>query len=97
MEVGIAQLAGAVAAGAAVSALYFGGLWLTVRRVPTSPRPHLLAFGSFAVRAAAVVAVMVLIARAHWQLLVAAMAPFVVARMVLIRRLAPPAADEERA
>jgi F1F0 ATPase subunit 2 len=79
----------ALAAGAAVGAFYFGGLWLTVRRVVTSDHPVLLTFGSFAVRAVVAVAVMVWIARTHWQLLLAAMAGFVLVRVVMTRKLRP--------
>ena len=92
MAVGIGQLALALAAGAAIGAFYFGGLWLTVRRVPGSRRPALLTFGSFALRAAVAVAAMVWIARAHWQLLLAAMAAFVAVRVAVTRRLRPPGA-----
>lgn len=89
LKVGIGQLTLALAAGAAVAAFYFGGLWLTVRRVATSNRPVLLTFGSFVVRAVVAVAVMVWIARMHWQLLLAAMAGFVLVRVVLTRKLRP--------
>ena len=95
MEVGIGQLALALAAGAAVGAFHFGGLWLTVRRVATSKRPMLLTFGSFVVRAVVAVAVMVWIARMHWQLLLAAMAGFVLVRVVMTRKLRPEGAAVE--
>jgi len=95
LEVGIGQLVLSLTAGVVVSALWVGGLWLTVRRVATSPRPVLLTFGSFLVRGAVVVAVMVWIARVHWQLLLAAMAGFVMVRIILTRQLRPdpPAAE----
>ena len=89
LEVGIGQLALALVAGAAVGAFHFGGLWLTVRRVATSNRPVLLTFGSFVVRAVVAVAVMVWIARMHWQLLLTAMAGFVLVRVVMTRKLRP--------
>ncbi len=76
----------ALAAGIAVGAFYLGGLWLTVRRVATSRQPMLLIFGSFVVRMAVVVGVMVWIARIHWQLLLAAMAGFVLVRVVVTQR-----------
>ncbi len=79
----------ALAAGAAVGVFHFGGLWLTVRMVMTSNRPMLLTFGSFVVRAVVAVAVMVWIARMHWQLLLAAMAGFVLVRVVITRKLRP--------
>ena len=89
LEVGIGQLAVALAAGVAVGAFHFGGLWATVRRVATSRRPVLLTFGSFFVRTVVAVAVMVWIARIHWQLLPAALAGFVLVRVVMTRKLRP--------
>ena len=89
MKVGIGQLVMALAAGAGVGVFYFGGLWLTVRRVARSRRPTLLTFGSFIVRAAAAVTVIVLIARIHWQLAVASMLGFVLARVALVGALRP--------
>ena len=79
----------ALVAGAAVGVFHFGGLWLTVRRVATSNRPVLLTFGSFVVRAAVAVAVLVWIARIHWQLLLAALAGFVLVRVIMTRKLRP--------
>ena len=79
----------ALVAGAAVGVFHFGGLWLTVRRVATSNRPVLLTFGSFVVRAAVAVAVLVWIARMHWQLLLAALAGFVLVRVIMTRKLRP--------
>lgn len=89
MQVGIGQMALALAAGTAMAAFYFGGLWLTVRRIAARRRPMLLVFGSFIVRGAVVVAGMVWIARMHWQLLLAAMAGFVLVRVIMTRRLRP--------
>ncbi len=79
----------AFAAGTAVGVFYLGGLWLTVRRVATSRRPTLLIFVSFIVRMVVAVGVMVWIARIHWQLMLAAMAGFVLLRMVTTRRIRP--------
>ncbi|HQN31350.1 MAG TPA: ATP synthase subunit I, partial [Methanothrix soehngenii] len=36
--------------GAVLSAFYFGGLWLTVKRLPRSRQPTLLSLSSFAAR-----------------------------------------------
>lgn len=87
VEVGVLQLVLSVLAGAAVGVFYFGGLYLTVRRVLSSPRPHLLTLGSFVVRSGIAVTVVFLIGRTHWQLLVACMVGFLLARMALLRKL----------
>ena len=79
------KLALAVSAGAAVSVFYFGGLWLTVRRLPTAKRPHLLMVGSFAARTVVTVAVIALLARLDWQLLAACMVGFIATRIVTVR------------
>ena len=86
MEVALWQLGGALVAGLGVSVIYFGGLWLTVRRVPTARRPHLLVFGSLALRLALAGAVIALLGWVHWQLLAACMVGFIVGRIVLVRR-----------
>lgn len=39
-----------VGAGVVLGGLYFGALWLTVRRIPDARRPGLLVAGSYAVR-----------------------------------------------
>lgn len=83
------QLALALVAGLALGFVYFGGLWLTVRRVPRSRNPQLLVFGSFVLRLGVTVAALVLLARVHWQLALAAMAALVATRIVLVRRLRP--------
>jgi F1F0 ATPase subunit 2 len=41
---------GALVGGALIGLAYFGGLWATVRRLPTAGRPGLLALGSFVAR-----------------------------------------------
>ena len=87
MKVEIGKLVLALVAGAAVGSFYFGGLWLTVRRVPTAHRPMLMAFGSFVIRIAVAAAVMIFLARIHWQLLVAFVVGFIIIRVVLVRVL----------
>jgi len=92
------KLALAFAAGVALAAAYFGGLWLTVRRVGRTRNPQLWTLASFAVRLAIVVVVFVLIARVHWQYAAAAMVGFIALRLVLVYKLrpAPPAAEPEK-
>ena len=85
----------ALVAGAAIAVFYFGGLWLTVRRIAVSRRPALLTLGSFIVRGAITVAAMVWIAREHWQLALVAMAGFVLVRVVVTRKLGPQNAATE--
>lgn len=71
--------------GLCLGLVYFGGLWLTVRRLPASPRPHRLWALSFALR----LAVLLL---GVWPILqqakVTPLAPFVgIAAILLVRLL----------
>ena len=82
-------LALAALAGVALGIFHYGGLWLTVKKVASSSNPQALMFGSFAVRVAVVVIAVVLLARTHWELAVAALVGLVIGRTVLVRVLGP--------
>lgn len=75
------------ASGALLGAFYFGGLWLTVRRVAAAQQPALLLFMSFLVRAGAVLTGFYLVMDGRWERVVGCMVGFVLARSVLIRFL----------
>ena len=80
-------LAAAFAAGSAAGAAYFAGLWVTVRGLPAARRPALLVFGSFLVRFGGAATTFVLLVRAGgWRWVAAALAGFVLARTLIIRR-----------
>lgn len=85
----------AASIGLGVGVFFFGTLWLTVRRIVTSKRPHLLVFGGFVVRAAIAVAAFYLLADDGPLMVLVAVAAFVVSRGVLVRYLAP--GEKERA
>ena len=87
---GFMALGLAVAAGLGLGLLYFGGLWLTVRRLPGSGRPALLFAGSFAGRTAVTIAGFYLVMDGHWERMLACLAGFLIARQFLISRLRPP-------
>jgi F1F0 ATPase subunit 2 len=70
--------------GAVLSAIFLGGLALTVRRLPGSSHPGLLVVASFAVRAAVVVAVFVLLAQESLLAFAIGFAVFVLARLVTV-------------
>ncbi len=75
----------AAVAGAALGLLYFGGLWLTVRRISCSARPALLMFGSFVVRLLAALCGFYLVMNGSWERLLACLAGFLAVRLVLTR------------
>ena len=64
---------------------YFTGLWWTVRRLSASPRPGLLALGSFIVRTAVVVLALVAISKIlDWQGVLVCLLGFILARFILV-------------
>ena len=93
------RLPAAGAAGAALGLFYFGGLWLTVRRLPRSRRPGLLLLGSFLVRSAVVVPGFYFVMGGRWERLLACLVGFLAARtvlLVLLRPRAGQAAEKEK-
>lgn len=79
----------ALMAGMGLGACYFGGLWLTVKRLPRSPRPVLLTFGSFYGRATAVLTGFYLVMDGRWERLAVSMLGFVLIRTLYVRLLRP--------
>ncbi|ETX00017.1 ATP synthase subunit I [Candidatus Entotheonella palauensis] len=71
--------------GIGLGLFFFGGLWLTVQRIPMASRPALLALGSFWGRAAVCVAGFYLVMDGHWARLVVCLLGFLVVRFVLVR------------
>jgi F1F0 ATPase subunit 2 len=74
-----------IAAGAALGGLYFGGLWLTAGRLTRHPRPGLLLGLSFAVRLALALAVFSALVSVGWVVSVAALAGFLLARLLWVK------------
>ncbi len=82
-------------AGLLLGLFYFGGLWLTVRKIPGSGNPGILILGSFVVRLLVTLSGMYLVMDGKWERLVACLAGFLVLRIVLTRILGP-ASGESR-
>jgi len=75
-------------AGAGAGAVFFAGLWLTVRRLPHARRPGLLAAASAVARIALAVGVLLAVARTgNWVPVVACLAGFLAVRWVLVSRV----------
>lgn len=72
-------------AGILLGAAFFGGLWLTVRRLPDSPAPALLALGSLLLRMTVLLAGLFLLMQGSWERLLAALAGILAARFILTR------------
>lgn len=79
----------ALAAGLALGLFYFGGLWLTVRRLPGARRPTLLFVASFVGRTALTLLGFYLIMDGSWDRMLACLLGVIIARQVLVFRLRP--------
>ena len=79
----------AALAGLVLGLFYFGGLWLTVQRLPSSKRPGMLMLGSFSARLLITLCGFFLVMDGNWERIVACMAGFLATRFVITRTLAP--------
>ena len=79
----------AAAAGAGLGLFYFGGLWLTVRRLAGSGSPVLLFGASFLVRTALTVLGFYFVMDGSLGRVLACLLGFIVARQLLVSRLRP--------
>jgi len=77
----------ALVTGVSLGALFFGGLWWTVRKGLVSPRPALWLSASLLLRMSIALAGFYFVGYGHWQRLVACLLGFVVARLVVTWRL----------
>ena len=77
------------ASGAVLGGIYFGGLWLTVRRLPTARRPVVCWVASFAGRALVTALGLYWAAEGQGEKMAAALAGLLLVRLILVRALAP--------
>jgi len=89
------RLVFALAAGTLLGAIFFGGLWWTVRRGVSYKWPALLFLGSVLVRTCIVLFGFYAIATGNWERLLAALLGFIIAR-ILVTRLTRPAQQSHR-
>ncbi len=80
-------LALALLAGIGLGLFYFGSLWVTVRQIPKSSNPALLAFGSFFGRLGIILVSFYLVMGSHWERLIACLLTFIWMRNLLMQRL----------
>src|SRR5664279_892518 len=71
--------------GALLGAIFFGGLWWTVRKGFSSNQPALWFFGSLWLRTGIVLAGFYFIAGGHWERLLVCLLGFVTARLIVTR------------
>ena len=79
----------ATAMGLVLGAIFFWGLWWTVRRGVASPRPAMWFLGSLLLRTSIVLAGLYVVGRGHWERLLLCLLGFVVARLVVTRLTRP--------
>ncbi len=85
-------LGAALGAGAVIGVLFFGGLWWTVRRGVSSPRPVLWFLGSWVMRMGIALAGFYVVSGGHWDRLLACLVGFVIARFAVTWFAGPPMA-----
>jgi len=74
--------------GGFLAVFYFGGLWWTVRQMPTARHPVAMYFGSLVSRLSVALAVLGVVAvSCPWHTLVACLLGFMIARLALIQLL----------
>ena len=82
--------------GAVLGLFFFGGLFWTVRRLPVSRRPTLLAFSSFLVRGLVVAGGVVLVSDGSLVRILTALVGVMAVRTVLVRMAGDPRPDDSR-
>jgi len=71
--------------GASLGAIFYGGLWWTIRRALSSARPALWFLGSLLLRTAIVLAGFYFIGRGRWEPMLECLLGFFIARVVVTR------------
>jgi F1F0 ATPase subunit 2 len=82
----------ALLAGSLLGAIFFGGLWWTIRRGLSSRSPAMLYLGSLLLRTLVAVAGFYFTSRGDWRRLLACLLGFLAARIVATRISRPPSA-----
>lgn len=88
------QLTLALLAGMLLGAMYFGGLWWTVRKGLASPRPAQWFIFSLLLRLGLTLSGFYLVAGNDWKKLLACLLGFIIARIIVIRLTEMPIAKE---
>lgn len=70
-------------AGAALGAMFFGGLWWTIRKGLSSPQPALWFLGSLLLRMSLALAGFYFVSGGHWERLLLCLLGFVMARLAV--------------
>jgi F1F0 ATPase subunit 2 len=79
-----------LAIGVVLGIFYFGGLWLTLKNLPSSGNPYFLTLGSFFGRTVISLFGFYLVARGgHWEQLLVCLFGFILMKIFMVRHLRP--------
>jgi F1F0 ATPase subunit 2 len=81
----ILSLVPALLAGVLLGAMFFGGLWWTVRKGVSSAQPALWFFGSLLLRTGITLAGFYVVSGGHWKRLLVCLFGFTIARFIVTR------------
>jgi len=87
-------LLSAWATGVLLGAVFFGGLWWTVRKGLSCKHPALLFLGSLLLRTSITVTGFCLVASGHWERLLVSLLGFIMARFIAARLTQLPAVEQ---
>lgn len=76
--------------GIVIGVFFFGGLWITIRRVQHLRRPGIVLFASSVVRITIALGGLYVVAWGRWERLLIAVVGFMLARLVVIRSFGYP-------
>lgn len=79
------ELSVSILVGIILGAFFYGGLWLTVRRLVVTRHPIAVTLGSLLVRMAVVLCGLLLVARGRWQNVLACLVGLTVGRVAVSR------------
>ena len=79
----------AFAMGVFLGAMFFGGLWWTVRKGVASQHPAVWFFGSLLLRMSITLGGFFLVGRGHWERLLVCLVGFVIARLAVMWFIRP--------
>ena len=85
------SLAPPLVTGVLLGAMFFGGLWWTVRKGVSSKQPARWFFGSLLLRMTIALAGFYVVSGGHWERLLVCLLGFAMARLIVMRFTGPPA------
>jgi F1F0 ATPase subunit 2 len=84
-------------AGAMLGAIFFGGLWWTVRKCASCERPGLWFAGSLLLRMSIALGGFYFVSAGSWQRLLLCLVGFIMARLIVTWLIRPPEESQRRA